>query len=98
MGVEERVANAISHLKSGKELILYRHAEKPESIYENPDLYPGMFPWLYPFGRGGFQPAKTTVHRKRVDRRRHIQYLLQYYDHVSRKTSTSASLHLIRNK
>ena len=29
------------------------HAEKPELIYDNPQLYPMMFPWLFPYGLGG---------------------------------------------
>ena len=44
----------MKHLKddNGKVLAI-SHAEKPESIYDNPQLYPMMFPWLFPYGLGG---------------------------------------------
>ena len=45
MGPKALAAKAMKHLKEddGKVLAI-GHAEKPESIYDNPQLYPMMFP------------------------------------------------------
>ena len=74
---DQRVAIAIKHLKSGGKVLGYGHAEKPQSIFHNPQLFPGMFPWLFPYGRGGFENS-TIVHS--VQKKTHVRYLLDYYD------------------
>ncbi|KAF4593532.1 hypothetical protein EYR40_008318 [Pleurotus pulmonarius] len=45
-----------------------------ESIWNNPQLYPSMFPWLFPYGLGGIGSVyrmSSTVHKK---------WLLMYHD------------------
>ncbi|TFK53318.1 hypothetical protein OE88DRAFT_1711380 [Heliocybe sulcata] len=53
------------------------HAEHPESIYNNPRLYPQMFPWLFPYGLGGLS---NTNGWKRLPESLHKRQLLMYYD------------------
>ncbi|EIW61748.1 uncharacterized protein TRAVEDRAFT_116284, partial [Trametes versicolor FP-101664 SS1] len=51
---DQRVAAAIKHFDAGGGALAYGHAAKPSSMYHNPQLYPRLFPWLYPYGLGGF--------------------------------------------
>jgi len=54
MGPTAMKALAAKHLNEDDGRVLaIGHAEKPESIYHNPQLYPMMFPWLFPYGLGG---------------------------------------------
>ncbi|KAI0075441.1 hypothetical protein K474DRAFT_1599828, partial [Panus rudis PR-1116 ss-1] len=46
-------AMAVQHFKKNGKVLGIGHAEKPESLYNNPQLYPQMFPWLFPYGFGG---------------------------------------------
>jgi hypothetical protein len=39
---------ALLHLTSDGKILAIGHAETPESIYENPQLFPSMLPWLFP--------------------------------------------------
>ena len=39
-------------LQGGRALAIGRSAD-PESIYGNPQMYPKVFPWLFPYGLGG---------------------------------------------
>lgn len=49
---------ALQHLKQGEKAIDITYAEKPESIYDKPQLYSQMFPWLFPYGLEGLQNEK----------------------------------------
>ncbi|KIM76656.1 hypothetical protein PILCRDRAFT_12543 [Piloderma croceum F 1598] len=46
-------AIALQHLTSEGKILAIGHAEIPESIYGNPQLFPSMLPWLFPYGLGG---------------------------------------------
>src|SRR6202044_2113789 len=46
-------AIALQHLTSERKILAIGHAETPESIYSNPQLFPSMLPWLFPYGLGG---------------------------------------------
>lgn len=72
-----KIVEAIKHIQEGNPVIAYGHSSDPESIYGNPQLYPDMFPWLFPYGFGGFA---NDLMLKPVARRTHIQSLLMYYD------------------
>jgi len=48
-------------------------AENPESIYNNPQLYCQMFPWLFPYGLGGIGTTKLSE-------KEHKRHLLMYHD------------------
>ena len=53
MGLKVLVARVAKHLKEENEKVLtIGHAEKSESIYDNPQLYPMMFSWLFLYGLG----------------------------------------------
>jgi len=54
------------------------HAEKPESIYDNPQLYPMMFPWLFPYGLGGIGCDKDDD--VGMSDMMHKRKLLMYHD------------------
>jgi hypothetical protein len=45
----------------------------PQSIYNNPNLYPQIFPWLFPYGLGGI--GATPLSNKA-----HKQHLLMYHN------------------
>lgn len=73
MTYDAKVAAAIRHFEDGHAALAYGHDPAPQSIYHNCDLFPRMFPWLYPYGLGGFENAGITV---RLDRTVHIRDLL----------------------
>ncbi|KAJ3558572.1 hypothetical protein NM688_g846 [Phlebia brevispora] len=77
MGAKARKLLAAQHLLDKGRLLAYGHASHPESIYHNPELYPGMFPWLYPYGYGGFENSRISVG---IARRTHIKWCMNYYD------------------
>jgi hypothetical protein len=55
MTKSQMVAAAIKHLDTHGKVLQIGHASEPESIFNNPALYPQIFPWLFPYGRGGFK-------------------------------------------
>ncbi|KZT18402.1 hypothetical protein NEOLEDRAFT_1026735, partial [Neolentinus lepideus HHB14362 ss-1] len=73
----QKVAIALEHLRSGSKVLAYGHDDSPASTYNNPALYPGMFPWLFPYGLGGF--ANSNM-KKSVPHATHVQWLLMYGD------------------
>ncbi|KAI0367204.1 hypothetical protein BV20DRAFT_1045728 [Pilatotrama ljubarskyi] len=77
MTYDAKVALAIRHFDGGNPALAYGHTPQPESIYHNSNLYPGMFPWLYPYGRGGFENEDIGI---RLDRKVHIRENLMYGD------------------
>ena len=73
------VARAAHHLMedNGKVLAI-GHAEKPQSIYHNPQLYPMMFPCLFPYGLGGIGSVDRDI--LNMGDLMHKRKLLMYYD------------------
>jgi hypothetical protein len=58
MGTKALVAKAVKHLKEDNGHVLaIGHAEKLESVYDNPQLSPMMSPRLFPYGLGGIGVA-----------------------------------------
>jgi hypothetical protein len=54
------------------------HEDKPQSMYDNPQAYPQMFPWLFPYGPyGGIGQARL---KKKVSETEHKKHLLMYHD------------------
>ena len=70
-------AIALRHLTSEKKILAIGHAETPESIYGNPQLFPSMLPWLFPYGLGGIG---QTEHKHKLSSMMHKRHLLMYYD------------------
>jgi hypothetical protein len=79
MGPKALAAKAAKHLKEddGKVLAI-GHAEKPESMYDNPQLYPMMFPWLFPYGLGGI--GGVNADNVEMSDLMHKRKLLMYHD------------------
>lgn len=77
MSSTERKLAAVQHLKNGGQFLAVGHAASPQSIWENPDLYPQMFPWLFPFGYGG---VGQEAHKGLISKENHLRWLLLYHD------------------
>jgi hypothetical protein len=46
-------AIALKHITDNGSVLAIGHKKEPESIYRNPQLFPQMLPWLFPYGLGG---------------------------------------------
>ena len=98
-------AQALQHLNLGHKVLAVGHRKDPEPLWNNPQLYPRMFPWLFPYGLGGI----GTIHG--LSDQEHKRRLLMYHDkrfqmdpmfpfvafsHQQIKTSTSNSFLLAK--
>ncbi|KAE8251867.1 hypothetical protein A4X13_0g3812 [Tilletia indica] len=61
--------------------LVVRHGSSFIQDYNNPDLFPGMFPTLYPWGTGGFEGTRATP----LSFERHSKYLLDLADPAFRR-------------
>jgi hypothetical protein len=61
MSHNDMVLKALQHLREGGNILSIGQRETPESIYNNPSLFPGMMPWLFPYGLGGFDNSAQLV-------------------------------------
>ena len=66
-------AMALRHLNSGGKVLAVGHSDQLQSMWNNPDLYPQMFPWLFPYGMGG-------IGSTRISHKEHKRHLLMYHD------------------
>ena len=66
-------AIALRHLNSGGKVLAVGHSDRLESMWNNTQLYPQMFPWLFPYGLGGI--GSTSISHKE-----HKRHLLMYHD------------------
>ena len=64
---------ALRHWNNQGGALAVSHGSSPLSIYNNPNLYPQIFPWLFPYGLGGI--GSTPLSDKT-----HKQHLLMYHD------------------
>ncbi|KAJ3963891.1 hypothetical protein EV361DRAFT_765584, partial [Lentinula raphanica] len=78
MSAEAQKARALKHLDEGGKFMRTSHSNKPESIYDNPHLYPKMFPWLFPFGLGGI--GSTRLSSLHLSDEKHKSLLMMYHD------------------
>ena len=53
-------AIALRHLNSGGKILAVGHSDKFESMWNNPQLYPQMFPWLFLYGLGGIGASNIS--------------------------------------
>ena len=75
MGPKALTAKVVKHLKEDNGRILaISHSNKPESMYDNPQLYPTMFPWLFPYGLG------SISHIEWLSDMMHKRKLLMYHN------------------
>ena len=70
-------AIALAHLHSGGKVLAIGHGEEPQSMFNNPDLYPMMFPWLFPYGHGGIGNSHISV---RISSEKQKKHYLLYHD------------------
>ncbi|KAI0643358.1 hypothetical protein C8Q79DRAFT_1074565, partial [Trametes meyenii] len=70
MTYQQRLAYAVRYFQQGGSALGVGHDPQPQSIYNNENLYPGMYPWLYPYGIGGFENSKR---KRRLDRLTHVR-------------------------
>ncbi|KAE8230690.1 hypothetical protein CF326_g4303 [Tilletia indica] len=77
-----RVAAALANA-TGTERpdLVIRHGSKFVDDYNNPDLFPGMFPTLFPWGTGGFEIKRRT----RLSFKRQAKYFLDLTEPAFRR-------------
>ncbi|PPQ73943.1 hypothetical protein CVT24_012551 [Panaeolus cyanescens] len=73
----QRKGAALQHLAKGGHFLAVGHDPKPQSMYNNPSLYPLMFPWLFPYGLGAVGQDK---HTSMISYETHLRWLLLYHD------------------
>ena len=64
---------ALRHWNNCGAALAISHDASPQSVYNNPNLYPQIFPWLFPYGLGGIGATKLSE-------KLHKRYLLMYHD------------------
>lgn len=77
MTLEAIKAKALEHLMKDEKIMFVGHAQQPESIYKNPQLFPSMMPWLFPYGLGGIC---NSLHQGPLSTIAHKRHLLMYHD------------------
>jgi hypothetical protein len=78
MSVEAMKARAAKHLKDEGRVLSISHDDKIQSIYHNSQLYPMMFPWLFPYGLGGIGGVNSDA--LKMSDMMHKKKLLMYHD------------------
>ncbi|KZV97591.1 hypothetical protein EXIGLDRAFT_607874, partial [Exidia glandulosa HHB12029] len=53
-------AAALRHLKSGGGAVHIYHDARPADAFKNPNLFPMIYPTLFPYGIGGFETNRRT--------------------------------------
>ena len=77
MKTKDLKSAALQHLMNGKFVLGIGQASTPESLYNNPQLYPKMFPWLYPYGLGGLNNAFL---QNSLSDKAYKHHMLMYHD------------------
>ena len=70
-------AIALQHLIKDQKILFVGHGTKPESMFRNPQLFPSMMPWLFPYGLGGIGNSKIIGPMSSISQKK---YLLMYHD------------------
>ncbi|KAJ7187204.1 hypothetical protein C8R46DRAFT_880132 [Mycena filopes] len=68
---------ALQHLTHKGGMLGIGRSELPVSMYDEPRAYPGMFPWLFPYGKGGIGHASHSSKQGELTRKK---ALLLYHD------------------
>jgi hypothetical protein len=68
---------ALEHITRNGGILGIGRSEKPVSMYDSVSTYPSMFPWLFPYGKGGIGHPK---HRFKQGEGFRKKCLLMYYD------------------
>ena len=71
-------AAAIRHLrKKGGAFLQIPHDPQPANEFFNPDLFPMLYPTLFPYGIGGFKDSNRRV---KISMCRHVTHLFRLHD------------------
>ena len=71
-------AAAIHHAKSkGKSFVQIGHSPRPMNEFFNVNLFPMLYPTLFPYGCGGFEDHERC---KRISLKEHVKYLFSLKD------------------
>jgi uncharacterized protein DUF6570/helitron helicase-like protein len=70
-------ALALQHLIKDQNILFVGHGTKPESMFNNSQLFPSMMPWLFPYGLGGIGNSKIAGPVSSIAQKKH---LLMYHD------------------
>lgn len=65
-------AAALQHLTQKGDMLAIGRSDVPESMYHNVRAYPGMFPWLFPYGMGGIGHAAHKFKLGDMSRKRNL--------------------------
>lgn len=77
MSTDALKSRALNHMNRGGKALGIGHDDKPQSTYDNPAAYPSMFPWLFPYGKGGFGNSGIET---RISELTHKHHLLMHHD------------------
>ena len=66
-------ALALQHLNSNGKMLAVGHNSTLQSMWNNTQLYPQMFPWLFPYGLGGIGASSISDKEQK-------RHLLMYHD------------------
>ena len=76
--VNQLRAAAVRHVKTnGKSFIRVGHGSKPVNEFFNVDLFPMLYPTLYPYGCGGFEDRDR---KKAISMKEHVKALFTWDD------------------
>ncbi|KAJ6630461.1 hypothetical protein B0H10DRAFT_1687704, partial [Mycena sp. CBHHK59/15] len=75
--IEQLKMIALRHLTEEGKLLGIGRSEDPVSMYDSLEAYPGMFPWLFPYGLGG---VGHPSHHKKISDMTSKKLLLMYND------------------
>jgi hypothetical protein len=77
-------AIALKHLTSNGKILAIGHEKQAQSIYKNPQLFPQMMPWLFPYGLRGIG---NFLQQGRLSDIAHKRHLLMHHDKRFQKDS-----------
>ncbi|KZV78014.1 hypothetical protein EXIGLDRAFT_634662, partial [Exidia glandulosa HHB12029] len=66
-----------NHMMQGGKALAVPHGHTPDSLWHNHNLFPNMFPWLFPYGVGGI--CNPSI-RCELSEHAHKRHLMLYYD------------------
>ncbi|KAJ7248014.1 hypothetical protein C8J57DRAFT_1438014 [Mycena rebaudengoi] len=67
----------LDHLANNGQTLGFGHSTTPQSMFNNIQLYPQMFPWLFPYRLGGIGHPDP---KNRISEAAHKRFLLMYHD------------------
>jgi hypothetical protein len=65
-------ALALQHLIKDQNILFVGHGTKPESMFNNCQLFPSMMPWLFPYGLGGIGNSNIVGPLSSIAQKKHL--------------------------